>query len=68
MKMSQCLMDEVTVDLTCMTLLSIRDGIRNHLRPIIAKTSKTIFKLGFGLMSSTYTVKSFFERLTCLFM
>jgi len=66
MKMSQCLMDEVTVDLICMALLSIGDGVRNHLRPIIAKSSKPISELGSGLVSSTHTVMSFFECLPCL--
>ena len=40
MKMSQCLMDEVIVDLTSMASLSIGDGVRDHLRPIVAKSSK----------------------------
>jgi len=44
MKMSCCLMDEVTVDLTCMASLSIGDGIRDHLRPVIAKYSKPVSK------------------------
>ena len=39
MKMLRCLMNKVTVDLTCMTSLSIDDGIRDNFWPIIAKSS-----------------------------
>jgi len=46
--MSQCLMDEVTVDLTGMTLLSIGDGVRNHFRPVVSKPSKPVHELGPG--------------------
>ena len=68
MKMPQCLMDEVTVDLTCMASLSIGDGVRDHLQPIIAKSSKPVFELGSGLVSSAYNDMSFFERLPCLYV
>ena len=60
------MMDEVTVDLTCMTSLSIGDGVID-LRPIVAKSSKSIFKLRSELVSSTHIVISFFECLMCLF-
>jgi len=68
MKMSWCLMDEVTVDLTDMASLSISDGVKGHLRPIVAKCSKPISELRSELVSSTCTVMSFFERLMCLFV
>jgi len=35
---------------------SISDGIRNHLRPIISKSSKPVFELRSRLVSSAYTV------------
>ena len=66
--MSRCLMDEVTVDLTVMASLRIGDGIRDHLRPVIAKSSKPVSELRSGLVSSTHTVISFFEHLPCLLM
>ena len=68
MKMSRCLMDEVTVDLTGMASLSIGDGIRDYLRPIVAKSSKPASELRSGLVSSTHTIMSFFECLLCLFV
>ena len=52
MKISRCLMDEVIVDLTDMASPSIGDGVRDHLRPVIAKSSKPISELGSGLVSS----------------
>ena len=48
MKISRCLVDEVTVDLTCMVSLSIGDGVKDHLRPIVAKSSKPAPSLGLG--------------------
>ena len=33
------------MDLTGMASLSIDDGVRDHLRPIVAKSSKSISKL-----------------------
>ena len=66
--MSRCLMDEVVVDLTGMASLSIGDGIRDHLRLVIAKSSKPVSELRSGLVSSTHTIMSFFERLLCLLM
>jgi len=68
MKMFRCLMDKVTVDLTGIASLSIGDGVRDHLRPVIAKSSKPILELRFGLVSSVHPVISFFERLLCLLM
>jgi len=68
MKMSQCLMDEVTMDLTCMASLSIGNGVRDLLRPVIAKSSKPVFEFGSGLVSFAHTVMRFFECLLCLFM
>jgi len=52
MKMSQCLIDEVTMDMTCMTSFSIGDGVRDHLRPVITKSSKLVSELGSELVSS----------------
>ena len=63
MKTSWCLIDEVTVDLTDMVLLSIGDGIRDHLWLIIAKSSKLISELGAGLVSYAHIIMSFFECL-----
>jgi len=68
MKMSRCLIDEVTMDLTCMASLRIGNGVRDHFRPVIAKSSKPVFEFGFGLVSSAHTVMRFFECLLCLFM
>jgi len=68
MKISQCLMGEVTVALTCMASLSISDGVKDHLRPIIAMSSKPISKLRSGLVSSTCTIMSFFECFLRLFV
>ena len=56
------------MDLTGMALLSISDGARDHLRPIVAKSSKSIYELRSGLVSSTCTVMSFLECLMCLLM
>ena len=67
MKISLCLMDEVTVDLTGIASLSIDDGVRDYFRPLVAKSSKPVFELRSGLVSSTCTVMSFFECLMCLF-
>jgi len=61
-------MDKVTIDLTGMASLSIGDGVRDHLRPVIAKSSKPVFKLRSELVSSAHTVISFFEHLLCLLM
>ena len=62
------MMDEVTVDLTGMASLSISDGVRDHLRPIVAKSSKPVFELRAELVSSAHTIMSFFECLLCLFV
>ena len=67
MKMSWCLMDEVTMDLTGMVSLSIGDGIRDHLRPVITKSSKPVFELWSRLVSSAHIVMSFIECLLYLF-
>ena len=68
MKMSWCLMDEVTVDLTGMASLSIGDDVRDHLRLIVTKSSKPVSELGAGLVSSACFIMSFFECLMCLFV
>jgi len=68
MKMSQCLIDEVTVDLTGMTSLSIGDGVRDHPRPIVAKSSKLDSELRSMLVSSAHTIVSFPECLLCFFV
>ena len=67
MKIFWCLMDEVTVNLTDMTSLSIGDGVRDHLQPVIAKSPKSVSELRSKLVSSAHTVMSFFECLLCLF-
>ena len=66
MKMSWCLVDEVTVDLTGVTPLSIGDGSRNHLWPLVAKSSELIFKFRSGLVSSAHTIVSFHKGFLCL--
>jgi len=53
MKTSQCLMDKVIMDLIRMTSLSIGDGIRDHLQPIIAKSSEPVSDLWSGLRTKT---------------
>ena len=60
---ARCLMDEVTLNLTGMASLSIGDGVRDHLWPIVAKSSKPISELRSGLVRSTCVVMSFFDRL-----
>ena len=67
-KMSWCLMNEVTMDLTGVTSLSISNGIRDHLWLIIPQSLELIFKLRTRLMSSTQTVMRFFEYFLCLFV
>ena len=62
------LMDEITVDLIGMASLSIGDGIRDHLRPIVAKSSEPVSELRSGLVSSTCIVVSFLKLLLCLFV
>jgi len=61
-------MDEVTIDLTSMALLSIGDGVRDHFRPIVAKSSKLVSELRSGLVSFAHTIVSFPECLLCLFV
>jgi len=56
------------MDLTHMTSLSISDGIRDHLRLIIAKSSKRVPELGSGLVSFAHTIMSFFGCLLYLFV
>jgi len=68
MKMSMCLIEKVTMDLTGKTSLSISDDVRDHLRPIVAKSSKPVFELRSELVRSTCTIMSFFEALLCLFV
>ena len=58
MKISRCLVDEVTVDLTCMASLIIGDGVRNHFQPIITKSFKLVSELRSELVSSAHTVMS----------
>ena len=60
--------EKVAVGLTCMTSLSIGDGVRDHLWAIIAKSSQPVSELGSGLVSSAYTIMSFFECFLCFFM
>ena len=61
MKIFWRLMYEVIVDLTSMASLSIGDGIRDHLRPIVSKSSKPVSDLRSELVSSTHTAVSFPE-------
>ena len=56
------------MDLTGMASISIGDDVKDHLRPVIAKSSKPIFELGSGLVSSAHIAVSFFECLLCLFV
>ena len=48
MRITWCLMYEVTMDLTNVTSISIGDVVRNQLWPIIAKPLKSVPKLGPG--------------------
>jgi len=57
--MAWCLMDEFIMNLTSMASLSKGDSVRNHLRPIIAKSSKSVLKLGIRLVSYAHTIMSF---------
>ena len=59
-KMSLCQMNEVTIDLTSVALLSVSDGVRDHLWPIISNSSDPISKFWTRLVSSTHTVMSLF--------
>ena len=59
-------MNKVTMNLTGMTSLSISDGVRDHLWPIVAKSSKPIFELRSRLVIST--VMSFLGHLLYLFV
>ena len=56
-------MDEVIVDPTSMASFSIGDGVRDHLWPIVAKSSKSVFELGARLVSSARTTMSFLGAL-----
>jgi len=56
------------LNLTRMTSLSIGDGVRDHLRPLIVKSFELVSELRSGLMSSAQTIMSFFERCMCLFV
>ena len=67
-KMSRCLMNEVTMDLTSVASLSISDGVRNHLWPIISKSSESISRFWTRLVSPTHTIMSLFEYFLCLFV
>ena len=55
-KMSWCLVNEVTMDLTGMTSLGVSDDIRDHLWPIISESLELISKFWTRLVSSTHTV------------
>ena len=59
---------EVTMDLTCLISLSIGDGVKDHLRPIIAKSSEPVYEFWSGLVSSIHTIMNFLECLLCLFV
>jgi len=56
------------LDLKSITSLSIGDGVEDHLRSVIAKSSKPVSELRSRLVSFVHTVMSFFERLMCLLM
>ena len=68
MKMTRCLMDEVTIDLIRMTPFGVGDSAGNHLQPIVANFSQSVPKFGSGLVSSTHTIVSFHEGFLCLFV
>ena len=61
-------MNEITMDLTGVTLFSVSDGVRDHLKPIISQSSESIFKLRTRLMSSVHTSMHFFEYFLCLLL
>ena len=61
-------MDEITMDLTGVTLFGVSDGVRDHLRPIISQSSESIPKLRTRLMSSTDASMRFFEYFLCLLL
>jgi hypothetical protein len=61
-------MNEVTVDPIGMASPGISDSVRDHLRPIIAKSSKPVLEFRSGLMSSTGALVGLFEHLPCLFL
>ena len=61
-------MDEVTVDLIGMASFSIGDGIRDHLWPIVAMSSKLVPELGSRLVSCAQTTVSLPEYLLCIFV
>jgi len=61
-------MDEVAMDLTVMASLSIGNSVRDHLRSIVAKSSKLVSELGSGFVSSAYTAVSFPECLLFFFV
>jgi len=67
-KMSWCLVNEVTMDLTGVALLRVSDGIRDYFWPIISKSLESISKFWTRLVSFTHTVMSLFECFLCLFM
>ena len=52
--MSWCLVNEVIIDLTGVASLSVSDGIRDHLWPIISESSESIAKLWTRVVSSMY--------------
>ena len=59
--MSWCLMNKVTIDLTGGASLSVSDSVRDHLRPVVSESSKSIAKLRTKLVSSARTVIRVFE-------
>ena len=61
------LMDEVTMNLTGITPLSVGDSVRNYFWPVV-KTSEPVPKLGSGLVSFAHTVMGFLKCLLCLFI
>jgi len=67
-KMSWCLVNEVTMDLTSLASLSVSDSVGDHFWPIISKYLESITKFWIRLVSSTHTVMSLFKCFLCLFM
>ena len=68
MKMSWFLMNEVDMDLIGVASLSVNDGVRDHLWPVIPQSWESIPKLRARLMSSTHAIMRFFEYFLCLLL
>jgi len=61
-------MNESTMDLRGVASLSVSDGVRDHLWPIIFKFLESISELSVRLVSSAHTVMSLFECFVLLYV